>query len=72
MFQVGQFPDLEEIIRRHAHDSECDEHVAYSIRQIVSKSSIQQTLKGLASAGFGKSTKYSMAEVFKMAKSKNR
>jgi len=71
-YKVGQFPDLEEIIRRHAYDSECDEHVAYSIRQIVSKSSVQQTMKGLVTAGFGKSTKYSLAKVLKMAKSRRR
>ncbi|CAL1548510.1 unnamed protein product [Lymnaea stagnalis] len=69
-FQIGVFPDLEEIITRHAYDSDCGKHVASSIRHIVKKSSVTQTLKGILTAGFSKSIKYALNKVFKKLKSK--
>ncbi|KAK0047012.1 phosphatidate cytidylyltransferase mitochondrial [Biomphalaria pfeifferi] len=68
-FQIGVFPDLEDIIKRHAYDSECGKHVANSIKQIVKKSSVMQTMKGILTAGFTKSLRYAANKVMKKIKS---
>lgn len=64
-YQLGVFPDLEEIIKGHAYDSECDMHVASSISNIVKRSSFTQTLKNIPTAGIVKSLRYGGAKVLK-------
>jgi len=69
-YKVGVFPDLEEIIRRMSLDSECDHHVAQSIKHIVHKSSLSQTAKGFFTAGLHKSLRYSSQKVWKKLNTK--
>lgn len=71
-YQVGVFPDLEEIIHLHAHDSECANHINYSVKQIVRRSSTSQSLKGFLTAGLFKSMRYSISKVMKNLKSQAR
>merc|ERR1719239_9565 len=71
-YKVGVFPDLEEIIRRMSLDSECDHHVAQSIKHIVHKSSLSQTAKGFFTAGLHKSLRYSSQKVWKKLNTKKR
>ncbi|CAL1534592.1 unnamed protein product [Lymnaea stagnalis] len=68
-FQIGVFPDLEEIIKRHAYDSECGKHVANSLRHIVKKSSAIQILKGALTLGFSKSLRYALNNILKKIRS---
>jgi len=68
-YQKGVFPDLEEIIKGHAYDSECDKHVAGSISNIVKRSSRTQTFKNIPTAGILKSLYYLGAKVRKWFKS---
>uniref|UniRef100_A0A0B6ZZU2 Phosphatidate cytidylyltransferase, mitochondrial n=2 Tax=Arion vulgaris TaxID=1028688 RepID=A0A0B6ZZU2_9EUPU len=69
-YQVGVFPDLEEIIKRHAYDSECGKYVASSVRAIVKRSSLTQSLKGILTAGLTKSLRYTLNKVLKKLKSR--
>lgn len=70
ILQIGVFPDLEEIIKRHAYDSECGKYVANSISDIVKRSSLSQSLKGILTAGLTKSLRYSFNKIIKKIKSR--
>ncbi|XP_005095408.1 phosphatidate cytidylyltransferase, mitochondrial [Aplysia californica] len=69
-YQIGVFPDLEEIIKLHAYDSDCGSHVAQSIRHIVKRSSVSQSLKGILTAGVLKSLRYSSSKILKKVRSR--
>ncbi|GFO11976.1 phosphatidate cytidylyltransferase, mitochondrial [Plakobranchus ocellatus] len=69
-YQVGVFPDLEEIIKKHAYDTECSKYVSMSIQHIVKKSSWTQSIKGILSAGFIKTLRYSSSKLLKKLRSR--
>ena len=66
----GRTRDVEEILYRLSHNSQCDEIVSNCVSDIVKSSSFSQSVKGIITAGFFKSVKYSSAKVWKMMKSK--
>ncbi|XP_048735380.1 phosphatidate cytidylyltransferase, mitochondrial-like [Ostrea edulis] len=66
----GKYPDLEEIIRQLAFDSNCADYVRKGIAEIVRSSSIGQSLKSIYTAGLVKSVLYSSRKVQKMVDSK--
>ena len=61
-------PDLEEVIWTLAHDWDCGEYVAKSIANIVQRSSWNQSVKGILTAGIRKTVSYSCSKVKKMLK----
>lgn len=69
-YQVGVFPDLEEIIKKHAYDKECGKYVATSVQHIVKKSSLTQSIKGILTAGLLKSLRYSTSKILKKLRSR--
>ncbi|KAK6183016.1 hypothetical protein SNE40_010571 [Patella caerulea] len=69
-YSTGRYPDYEEVLRAFAHDSNCSDHVATSISDIVKSSSWNQSIKGIFTAGVIKSVKYSSQKMKKMLKSK--
>ena len=66
----GRFRDMEEVIHTLAHDPYCSDIVQQSAANIVKKSSISQSSKGVFTAGISKSVKYSWTKLKKMWKSK--
>lgn len=67
----SRFKDAEDCLRVIAHDPECSAILQNVFEKIVWKSSVSQSLKGIATAGIGKSLKYSADKIIKMIKSKN-
>jgi len=61
--------DTEDCLRAIAHDPECSETLEQCLKEIVWKSSVTQSLKGILTAGFTKSIKYSSAKIIKMLQS---
>ncbi len=68
----GNFRDVEDVLFGLAHDSECSDLVSQAVSNIVKRSSITQSLKGIFTAGLSKSVKYSWSKLKKMWKSKNK
>ena len=68
----GHHRDFEEVVDKVAHRSDCSDVVRDSVRNIVLKSSLTQSLKGLATAGFRKSFWYSLEKVKKKLKTKQK
>lgn len=66
----GKYPDLEEIIRQLAFDSNCADYVRQSIADIVKSSSRSQSVKGIFTAGIVKSVLYGSRKVQKMLDSR--
>lgn len=60
--------DTEDVLRGIAYDPDCSAVVEQCINEIVWKSSIRQSLKGLLTAGIFKSVKYSGQKIVKMLK----
>ncbi|XP_044021417.1 phosphatidate cytidylyltransferase, mitochondrial [Aphidius gifuensis] len=54
----SRLKDAEDCLRVIAHDPECSEILKNVFEKIVWKSSVSQSLKGIATAGIGKSIKY--------------
>ncbi|XP_012217913.1 phosphatidate cytidylyltransferase, mitochondrial [Linepithema humile] len=61
--------DTEDCLRAIAHDPECCEILEQCLKEIVLRSSVTQSLKGLITAGLVKSVKYSSAKIIKMLQS---
>lgn len=61
--------DTEDCLRAIAYDPECCEILERCLKEIVWKSSVTQSLKGIVTAGFIKSVKYSGAKIKKMLQS---
>ncbi|OXU28962.1 hypothetical protein TSAR_015792 [Trichomalopsis sarcophagae] len=64
--------DTEDCLRAIAYDPDSSEILDQCLREIVWKSSISQSLKGILTAGVGKAVKYSAAKIVKMVKSNER
>ncbi|XP_045179228.1 phosphatidate cytidylyltransferase, mitochondrial-like [Mercenaria mercenaria] len=62
------YPDVEDIVRSTALDSDCAKYVSESISNIVNKSSWSQSIKSILTAGVRKSIRYSWSKVKKMLK----
>ncbi|XP_015521900.1 phosphatidate cytidylyltransferase, mitochondrial [Neodiprion pinetum] len=58
--------DTEDCLRAIAHDPECSEILEACLKDIVWKSSVSQSLKGIFTVGIVKSVKYGAAKVVKM------
>lgn len=58
--------DTEDVLRAIAYDPDCGPIVQQCINEIVWKSSVSQSLKGILTAGFIKSVKYSGRKIKKM------
>lgn len=58
--------DTEDCLRAIAHDPDAAENLDQCLRDIVWRSSVTQSLKGIMTAGFTKSIKYSGAKIGKM------
>ncbi|XP_014471680.1 PREDICTED: phosphatidate cytidylyltransferase, mitochondrial [Dinoponera quadriceps] len=61
--------DTEDCLRAVAHDPECCEILEQCLKDIVWRSSVTQSLKGIVTAGLVKSVKYSGAKIIKMLQS---
>lgn len=61
--------DTEDCLRTIAHDPECCEILEQCLKDIVWRSSVTQSLKGIVTAGVAKSVKYSGAKIVKMLQS---
>lgn len=62
------YPDVEDLIRSMALDSDCATFVSHSIANIVKTSSWSQSIKSIGTAGVRKSVRYSWSKVKKMVK----
>ncbi|XP_030758431.1 phosphatidate cytidylyltransferase, mitochondrial [Sitophilus oryzae] len=58
--------DTEDVLRAIAYDPDCGTIVSQRINEIVWKSSVRQSIKGILTAGLFKSIKYSSRKVKKM------
>lgn len=58
--------DMEDCLRVIAYDPECSQLLAQCLKQIVWRSSITQSLKGISTAGIIKSVEYSGSKIVKM------
>ena len=65
-FKARQYQDTEEVIRKLCVSTQRTEKIEHAVQSIVARSSISQTLKGLLTAGFVRSTRYAVAKLQKM------
>ena len=63
----GRHRDTEEVLRSLAHDNECRDVVQRCLSGIVKRSSLMQSAKGILTAGFSKSVRYSLSKLKKMS-----
>ncbi|XP_063992911.1 phosphatidate cytidylyltransferase, mitochondrial [Diachasmimorpha longicaudata] len=64
--------DTEDCLRAIAHDPDCSSILSQVLQDIVWKSSVGQSIKGICTAGILKSVKYSAAKIMKMINSESR
>ena len=69
-FQGPRSKDTEDCLRAIAYDPDCGEILEECLKEIVWRSSVTQSLKGIITAGFMKSVQYSVAKVMKMLQNK--
>lgn len=62
----GPQQDMEDVLRAVAHDIDCAILVSQILKAIVWQSSVRQSLKGILTAGFLKSIRYSAKKIAKM------
>lgn len=65
-FKTRQYQDTEEVIRRLCVSTQRTDKIEHAVRTIVTRSSITQTLKGVLTAGFFRSSRYALAKLKKM------
>jgi len=65
-FQTRQYQDTEEVISKLCVSTQRREKIEHAVRSIVKRSSLTQTLKGLLTAGFLRSSRYAFAKLKKM------
>ncbi|XP_064121600.1 phosphatidate cytidylyltransferase, mitochondrial-like isoform X1 [Macrobrachium nipponense] len=68
----GRSRDLEDVLRAAAHDPDSADVIVKGIQDIVQKSSLTQSIKGIITAGVIKSVRYSFSKLKKMWKSLRR
>ncbi|XP_015111496.1 phosphatidate cytidylyltransferase, mitochondrial isoform X1 [Diachasma alloeum] len=61
--------DTEDCLRAIAHDPDCSSILLQVLQNIVWRSSVSQSIKGICTAGLVKSIKYSAAKIMKMLNS---
>lgn len=64
--------DTEDCLRAIAHDPECSEILEQCLKEIVWKSSVSQSLKGVLTVGIVKSVKYGGAKIAKMIRAQKK
>ncbi len=65
----GRYRDVEDVLRSAAYDRDSGDLVSTALRKIVAGTSLSQAVKGIVSAGIGKTVRYSFAKLKKMYKS---
>ena len=64
--QTRQYQDTEEVIRKLCVSTQRTEKIEHAVRTIVKRSSWTQSLKGVLTAGFLRSSRYALAKLRKM------
>lgn len=67
--KTGKLFDIDDVLMALSHSYEYPIYLQKSLSQIVKKSSMSQSAKGLLTAGLFKSSKYSLLKLIKMRKS---
>ncbi|KAG7304386.1 hypothetical protein JYU34_011326 [Plutella xylostella] len=62
----GPQQDMEDVLRAIAHDIDCAVIIRQILKDLVWQSSVRQSLKGILTAGFLKSIRYSAKKIAKM------
>ncbi|CAF0749142.1 unnamed protein product [Didymodactylos carnosus] len=66
--KTRQYQDTEEVIKKLCLSTQRNERIEFAVKNIVKRSSLSQTFKGIITAGFIRSTRYAFAKLTKMLK----